>query len=77
MALKLNIRPELEEEMEGLLPQARVRSKTEYINQAIASYNRELKRRLELEKLKSYFRSYGKEAKKVLREFAALKSHAD
>lgn len=77
MALKLNIRPDLEEEMESLLPQAQVRSKTEYINQAIASYNRELKRRLEIAKLRNYFKSYEKEAKEVLREFAALKSHAD
>lgn len=77
MALKLNIRPDLEEEMESLLPQAPVRSKTEYINQAIALYNRALKRRLEITRLKDYFKSYEKEAKVVLSEFAALKSHAD
>lgn len=73
MALKLNIRPDLEKEMEHLLPKAKVRSKTEYINRAIEAYNQELKRGLELGKLKEYFRSYQKEARTVLGEFARIK----
>jgi uncharacterized protein (UPF0276 family) len=77
MALKLNIRPELEDEIEKLLPQARVRSKTEYINEAIRAFNKNLKRQMELDRLRSYFKSYEKEGKSVLREFAKLKTHAD
>lgn len=77
MALKLNIKPEIEEEMERLLPKAKARSKTEYINQAIQEYNRQLKRRLEISKLKQYFQSYREEGRKVLDEFARLRSSSD
>lgn len=78
MALKLNIRPELEEEIEELLPEAHVRSKTEYINRAIQAFNRSLRRQIELGRLRDYFKSYEKEARGVLGEFARLsKSHAN
>ncbi len=74
MALKLNIRPDLESEIDKLLPQAKVRSKTEYINRAIEEYNRKLKRQLEDAQLLGYFKTYEKEAQTLLREFAQLKS---
>ena len=74
MALKLNIRPELEDEIDHLLPKANVRSKTEYINRAIEEYNQKLKRELQLTQLKNYFSSYRKEAQGVLGDFARLKS---
>jgi metal-responsive CopG/Arc/MetJ family transcriptional regulator len=74
MALKLNIRPELEEEIDNLLPKANVRSKTEYINRAIEEYNQKLKRELKLAQLKTYFSTYRKEAQAVLSDFAQLKS---
>ena len=77
MALKLNSRAELEEEMEALLPKAHVRSKTEYINRAIRAYNQILKRQIELVGLKEYFKSYGQEGKDILREFSRLKEHSD
>ncbi len=73
MALKLNLRPELEEEINELLPKTQVRSKTEYINDAIAEYNQKLKRQFQLESLKNYFKSYQKEAQTVMREFSELK----
>lgn len=72
MSLKLNIRPELELEIERLLPQARVRSKTEYINRAIQEYNQKLKRQLDLGRLKEYFSTYASEAKSVLHEFSNI-----
>ena len=72
MALKLNIQPELDREMEGLIPKAGVRSKTDYINRAIREYNGKLKRQLELESLKGYFKGYQREAGKVLGEFARM-----
>lgn len=74
MALKLNIQPEIEEEMESLLSQAHVRSKTEYINRAISEYNEKLKRQIELEKVKVYFQTYQKEGLEILREFSRLKN---
>lgn len=77
MALKLNIRPELEEEIDRLLPKAQVRSKTEYINRAIELYNQQLKRELELKKLKEYFPTYRKEAKAVLHDFSRIKNGGD
>jgi len=77
MALKLNIRPELEEEIDRLLPEAKVRSKTEYINRAIELFNQQLKRELEISKLKAYFPSYQKEAQAVLRDFSRLKPSSD
>lgn len=76
MALKLNIRPELEAEIDLLLPKAQVRSKTEYINRAIQEYNQKLKRQMELMKLKKYFQSYSSEAKKVMREFSESRGPA-
>ncbi|HCU25648.1 MAG TPA: hypothetical protein DF383_11590 [Deltaproteobacteria bacterium] len=72
MTLKLNIRPELEKEIEELLPKAGVHSKTEYINQAIAAYNERLKREFELRKLKEYFPSYHQEAQAILHEFSGI-----
>ena len=77
MALKLNIRPDLEKEIDRLLPKARVRSKTEYINQAIEAYNERLRRELELAKLKEYFPSYLQEAKAILHEFSRIQSNRD
>ena len=71
MALKLNIRPEVEQEMEDLLDKARVRSKTEYINRAIEEYNQKLKRELELSRLQGYFKNYREEAEGILSEFSA------
>lgn len=73
MALKLNLRPEVEEEMEGLLPKSAARSKTDYINRAIQAYNQQLKRHLHLENLAEYFDDYANEAKKTLREFSRIR----
>lgn len=77
MALKLNIWPEVEAEIDQLLPRAQVRSKTEYINRAIHEYNQKLKRQLELARLKGYFSSYSPEAKAVIHEFSGLKRDFD
>ena len=76
MALKLNIRPEIEEEMDHLLPAAPVRSKTDYINQAIKEYNQKLKRSLELTKLKFYFKKYQAEGKEILSDFQKIRKNS-
>ena len=75
MGLKLNIRPELEEEMESLYAFAGARSKTEYINMAIAEMNRRQKRKLDINQLKSYFADpeYQQEVKDLGQEFAQLR----
>lgn len=73
MALKLNLRPEIEEEMEDLLPKSTARSKTDYINRAIQAYNKQLKRHLHLENLAGYFEDYATEAKRTLREFSQIR----
>jgi hypothetical protein len=74
MALKLNIRPELEEEIDRLLPKAKLRSKTEYINRAIELFNSQLKREIELNKLREYFPSYLQEAQAILHDFSRSKN---
>lgn len=74
MALKLNIKPDIEQAMEALLATAGVRSKTEYINRAIAEYNRQLARQVDVAQVLEYFRDYGDEGKEMLREFANLRS---
>lgn len=74
MALKLNIKPDIEQAMEALLATAGVRSKTEYINRAIAEYNRQLARQVDVAQVLEYFRDYDDEGKEMLREFANLRS---
>ena len=73
MALKLNIRSDIEEEMDALLPRVHLRSKTEYINCAIAAYNRKLKRELELDKLKGYFKNYQTDAQEIMDDFEKIR----
>lgn len=70
MALKLNIRPDIEREMNSILTKIPVRSKTDYINRAIEEYNHLMKRRSELARLKNYFKEYQEEALTILNDFA-------
>lgn len=77
MALKLNIKPILEEEIDSLRKKTGFRSKTEYINHAIAAFNDKIKRDLEICRLKSYFDKYRNEGKKVLNEFTRIKDRHD
>ncbi len=72
MALKLNIQPDIEHDMDALLPQTKLRSKTHYINQAIAVYNQKLKREFQLARLKRYFKDYTQEAEEIMHDFGAL-----
>jgi hypothetical protein len=68
MALKVNLRPEIERKMEELLPLSGARSKTEYINQAIRERNASLERRHAVERLRRYFERRGDELRAVNRE---------
>lgn len=71
MAFKINILPDIETDMERLIKLMGLRSKTEYINQALADFNAKITRALELDKLKKYFSTYHKHGKNILHEFAA------
>lgn len=69
MAFKINIQPDLEEEITTLLKKTTFRSKTEYINQAIRAFNHQLKRQVEIAELKKYLTSYRNEGRDILHEF--------
>ena len=75
MALKLNIKPDLDEEIDNLYHLAGARSKTEYINMAIAEMNRRLKRKKEIEELKGYFKNptHLKEEEEILSAFDSIR----
>ena len=75
MALKLNIRPELDAEIDQLYSLAGARSKTEYINMAIAEMNRRQKRKHEIGALKAYFEDpkHRTEEETILSEFSAIR----
>lgn len=80
MAFKINIKPDLESEMERLLKKTkRFRSKTEYINEAILAFNHQLRRQTELERLGTYFRSesYRSESGKILDDFSGTRKIRD
>lgn len=74
MALKLNIRSDLDREIEDLYPHIGARSKTEYINMAIAEMNRRIKRKQEIESLKDYFADpeHLREEESVLNDFGQV-----
>lgn len=73
MALKLNLKPEIEAEMEALLAKLPIASKTAYINQAVAEQNRQYRRRFRLKGLKNYFSQYSHEAKEILQDFSRVR----
>ena len=77
MALKLNIKPDVEEEMERLLSKLVVKSKTEYINRAIHEYNKKLNRDLELSRLRGYFKTYQAEGSEIMHEFSKVRPSSD
>ncbi|MBF0491855.1 MAG: hypothetical protein HQM15_03655 [Deltaproteobacteria bacterium] len=77
MALKLNIQPKIESEINQILKLYPYRSKTEYINEAIAEYNKQLIRKKELEKLKEYYKKTKKEHEEILNEFHQIRKPID
>ena len=74
IAFKLNIADAIESEMTQIFSQIHIKSKTEYINNAIRYYNKMMLRTLELNKLKNYFADTREESKEVLREFAKIRT---
>jgi hypothetical protein len=77
MALKLNLRPDIERDMEELVPLSGARSKTEYINQAIAEKNEKLRKERQIEKLRKYFSRATDELRAVNRELRSAARRVD
>ena len=68
MAIKLNLQPQIEHDMEQLVPLSGARSRTEYINIAIREKNERLRRAQQIAVLRRYFASHGEELRHVNRE---------
>ncbi len=77
MALKLNLRPDVERDMEELVPFSGARSKTEYINQAVAEKNAKLRRERQVEALRKYFERASGELRAVNRELRSVARRLD
>lgn len=79
MAMKVNLKTNVEQEMEELLPLSGVRSKTAYINEAVREKNARLRQEKEIAALREYFSRRRDELRTVNRELrsAALRTHED
>jgi Arc/MetJ-type ribon-helix-helix transcriptional regulator len=77
MAIKVNLKPQIEREMNEMVELSGARSKTEYINQAVAEKNERLKRERQLAVLRDYFSRRGAELRAVNRELRAAAGRLD
>jgi hypothetical protein len=68
MAMKVNLKPDVERAMEELLPLSGSRSKTAYINEAVREKNERLRRERDLVALREYFSRRSGELRAVNRE---------
>ncbi len=68
MAIRVTLRPHIEREMNEMVRLSGVKSKTEYINQAVAEKNERLKRERQLAVLRDYFSRHGAELRAVNQE---------
>lgn len=77
MAMKVNLKPQIEREMEALVPQSGARSKTEYINMAVREKNERLRQEQQLAVLRDYFADRGKELRVINRELRSAARGVD
>jgi Arc/MetJ-type ribon-helix-helix transcriptional regulator len=77
MAIKVNLKPQIEREMEALVPQSGARSKTEYINMAVREKNERLRREAQLTVLRGYFADQGEELRAINRELRSAARDVD
>ena len=77
MGLKANIRPDLAEKIPEFMPAVGAKSKTEYINKAVAEFNQRVWEEGELEKMRKRFAKNSKDDKEILRDFAAVRRIRD
>lgn len=68
MPIKVNLKPQIEREMEELVPLSGARSKTEYINIAVREKNERLRKEQQVAVLRSYFLRRRKELQTINRE---------
>jgi Arc/MetJ-type ribon-helix-helix transcriptional regulator len=65
MAIKLNLQPQIEREMEELVPLSGARSRTEYINIAVREKNERLRRDQQIAALRRYFTGHRAELRSI------------
>lgn len=75
MSVRVNLKPEVEREMEELLPVSGVTSKTAYINEAVRERNERLRRRQQIAALSDYFSRHSDELRAINRELRQATRH--
>jgi hypothetical protein len=77
MPMKVNLKPDIEREMEELLPVSGSPTKTAYINEAVRERNERLRRERQIANLSGYFARRREELRTVNRELRAAARHVD
>lgn len=77
MAMKVNLKSSVEQEMEELLPLSGVRTKTAYINEAVREKNERLRRERQVATLRAYFCERGDELRAINRELRSAARAVD
>jgi hypothetical protein len=75
--MKVNLKPDIEREMEALLPVSGSPTKTAYINEAVRERNERLRRERQIANLSGYFARRREELRTVNRELRAAARHVD
>ena len=77
MPMKVNLKPEIEREMEDLLPVSGSPTKTAYINEAVRERNERLRRERQVAALSGYFARRREELRAINREVRAAARRVD
>lgn len=77
MPMKVNLKPDIEREMEELLPRSGSPTKTAYINEAVRERNERLRRERQIATLGEYFVRRREELRAVNRELRAAARRVD
>lgn len=77
MAIKVNLKPQIEREMEALVPHSGARSKTEYINMAVREKNARLRQEQQLAVLRRYFAGRREELRAINRQLRSAACDVD
>ena len=75
--MKVNLKPEVEREMEELLAVSGSPSKTAYINDAVRERNERLRRERQIKALRGYFARRREKLRTVNRELRVAARHLD
>ena len=77
MPMKVNLKPDIEREMEELLPVSGSPTKTANVNEAVGERNERLRRERQIANLSGYFARRREELRTVNRELRAAARHVD